>query len=186
MGERTNCRIISRVLQSDIGVFNPPDVCLQGSTLAWHFLSSCFQKLGFPSSSPFPFLVWAEQTAAAATSLAGRVQGSPGGAGRWGLASRRHVESVGRWRRRADEIVEGAGKEGSSDSSRPTRLEEQTADRWEPFENWANQTRVPKANPSITRGTWTSITPCKFLRLHLLESSSSLGNQALFQCFSAL
>lgn len=42
------------------------------------------------------------------------------------------------------------------------------------------QTGVPKANPSITRGTWTSITPRSFLCLRLLESSGSLGNQSLF------
>ena len=49
-----------------------------------------------------------------------------------------------------------------------------------------NQTGVPKANSSVMRRTWTGITPCNLLRLHLLESSSSLGNQALFQCFSVL
>lgn len=51
---------------------------------------------------------------------------------------------MGRWRRRAHETAEGAGKEGSSESSRPTRLEEQTAGRWEPFENWAKPNWSPK------------------------------------------
>lgn len=80
-GERTNSRIISRVLQADIGVFNPSDVCLQGSTLAWHFLSSCLQELGFPSGSPFPFPVWAEQTRGICHQSGWEGAGSPGGAG---------------------------------------------------------------------------------------------------------
>lgn len=51
---------------------------------------------------------------------------------------------MGRWRRRVHETAEGAGKKGSSESSRPTRLEEQTAGRWEPFENWAKTNWSPK------------------------------------------
>lgn len=130
-----------------------------------------FKRWDFPavpfSSSRFG----QEQTGTAASSLAGSTQGS------WDvLALRRHLRNMGRWRKRRR-----AGKEGSSGSSRLTRLEEQTTGRWEPAENGDKPNGSPKGQPLHHE----SVTHCRFLCLHPLESSSSLGYQALFRCFSA-
>lgn len=131
-------RIISRVLHCVICELNPADVCLKGSVLSCCFLSSCISELGFPSSFLFSFPVWAEHTGAVASSLAA-------------------LRCDGPWR--------GAGKEGSGDSCRRADPRQMGTFSEVSLKIGLKQTGRPKANPYITRGTWTSITPCNFLHI---------------------
>lgn len=151
-------KIISRVLQCVICELNAADVCLKGSVLACCFLSSCISALGFPSSFLFSFPVWVEHTGAVASSLAA-------------------LRCDGPWR--------GVGNEGSGDSCRRADPRQMGTFSEVSLKIGLKQIGHSKANPYITRGTWTSITPCSFLRI-CCRPGTVREIKTFFQYFSFL